>query len=111
VGPRLQPADRLATLAHGDRCRTQFVRRLRGRARVDTLDGRSADYGHDHLADTVADFCDRWEIGVEHLATDGQEVAQRLSQNVQDYRKVDTATAGRMNGLLQRPAGPDPGAH
>jgi hypothetical protein len=82
-----------------------------GRARVDSLDGRSADYGHDHLADTVADFCDRWEIGVEHLATDGQEVAQRLSQNVQDYRKVDTATAGRMNGLLQRPAGPDPGAH
>jgi hypothetical protein len=35
-----------------------------GRSRVDTLDGRSDVYGHEHLADTVADFCDRWEIGI-----------------------------------------------
>jgi hypothetical protein len=82
-----------------------------GRARVDSLDGRSADYGNDHLADTVADFCDRWEIGVEHLATDGREVAQRLSQNVQDYRKVDASAKDRMHGILQRPTGPDPAAH
>lgn len=82
-----------------------------GRLRVDSLDGRSDAYGHEHLADTVADFCERWEIGVEHLATDGREVAQRLSQSVQDYRKVDTATANRMNGILQSPTGPDPAAH
>jgi hypothetical protein len=81
-----------------------------GNARVDSLDGRSADYGHDHLASTVADFCDRWEIGVEHLATDGREVAQRLSQSVQDYRRVDTAAKDRMNGIRQRSTGPDPAA-
>ena len=81
-----------------------------GSARVDSIDGRSADYGHDDLANTIADFCDRWEIGVEHLATDGQEVAQRLSQSVQDYRKVDTGVKDRMNGILQRSTGPDPAA-
>jgi len=82
-----------------------------GRARVDSLDGRSVDYGHEHLAATIADFCDRWEIGIEHLATDGQEVAQRLSQSVQDYRKVDTVVRDRMNGILQSSTGPDPAAH
>jgi hypothetical protein len=81
-----------------------------GRMRVDSLDGQSGDYGHAHLADTVKDFCDRWEIGVEHLATDGQEVATRLSQSVQDYRRSDVAAAGRMSGLLQSPSGPDPAA-
>jgi hypothetical protein len=80
-------------------------------AKVDTLDGTSSVYGHDDLASAVADFCDRWEIGVEHLATDGQEVAERLSQSVQDYRKADTAAAGRFNGILQSVTGPDPAAH
>lgn len=77
--------------------------------RVDDLDGRKGDYGHGHLADVVADFCDRWELGVEHLATDGQEVAGRLSQSVQDYLKVDQAAKGRMTGILQG-GGPDPAA-
>lgn len=80
-------------------------------AKVDTLYGKSSVYGHDGLASTVADFCDRWEIGVEHLATDGQEVADRLSQSVQDYRKVDGAAAERFNGIVQRTTGPDPAAH
>jgi hypothetical protein len=80
-------------------------------AKVDVLDGKSSAYGHDGLASVVADFCDRWEIGVEHLAADGQEVADRLSQSVQDYRKADTAAADRLNGILQRTTGPDPAAH
>jgi hypothetical protein len=80
-------------------------------ARVDSLDGASGDYGNDHLANTVKDFCDRWEIGIEHLVTDGQEVATRLSQSVQDYRRSDSAAAGRMRGILQNNAGPDPAAH
>ena len=80
-------------------------------AKVDTLDGKSSVYGHDGLASTVADFCDRWEIGVEHLATDGQEVADRLSQSVQDYREVDGAAAERFSGIVQRTTGPDPAAH
>jgi len=79
-------------------------------ARVDTLDGRAEDYGHDRLADVVAEFCSRWQIGVEHLATDGQQVAVRLSRCVQDYLAVDTAAKGRMDGVLQHATGPDPAA-
>jgi hypothetical protein len=78
--------------------------------KIDGLDGRMADYGHDRLADTVADFCDRWELGVEHLATDGQEVAVRLSQSVQDYLGADQAAKGRLDGIFQRQTGPDPAA-
>jgi hypothetical protein len=78
--------------------------------RIDDLDGRRADFGHAHLADTVADFCDRWEVGVEHLAMDSQEIAARLSRCVQDYLKVDKAAKGRMDGILERRSGPDPAA-
>lgn len=79
-------------------------------SKIDGLDGRKADYGHGRLADTVAEFCDRWEIGVEHLATDGQEVAARLSQNVRDYLRADTAAKGRLDGIFQRQTGSDPAA-
>ena len=78
--------------------------------RIDGLDGRAADYGHDRLADRIAVFCDRWELGVEHLATDGQEIAARLSQSVQSYLQVDRTAKGRLDGVLQRLGGPDPAA-
>jgi hypothetical protein len=78
--------------------------------RIEDLDGRKADYGHGGLAGTIADFCDRWELGVEHLATDGQEIAGRLSRSVQAYLKVDQAAKGRMDGILQRQTGADPAA-
>jgi hypothetical protein len=79
-------------------------------AKVEQIDGNRAAYGHDHLADMVADFCDRWEIGVEHLATDGHEVALRLSHSVQAYLHADTAAKGRMDGIYGRSSGPDPAA-
>jgi hypothetical protein len=78
--------------------------------RTDDLDGRAADYGHDRLADTITGFCDRWELGVEHLATDGQEIAGRLSHSVQAYLKADRNAKGRMDGILERRTGPDPAA-
>lgn len=28
--------------------------------KVNKIDGKSADYGHEHLGETVSDFCDRW---------------------------------------------------
>jgi hypothetical protein len=87
----------------------QTLHRLKAQ-RIDDLDGRKADYGHQRLADTIADFCDRWEIGVEHLATDGQEIASRLSHSVQAYLKADQTAKGRMDGIFQRPTGPDPAA-
>jgi len=79
-------------------------------ARVDALDGNAADYGHDHLAETVEDFCDRWEIGVEHLASDGREIAQRLNDSVRAYLAADRAAKGRMDGIYQSATGPDPAA-
>jgi hypothetical protein len=81
-----------------------------GVARIDSLDGDSGAYGNDDLAGAVADFCDRWEIGVENLAIDGQEVADRLNQCVKAYRQVDAAAHDRIHGVVQRGSGPDPAA-
>jgi hypothetical protein len=78
--------------------------------KVSDLDGKKDDYGHADLGDTVADFCDRWEIGIEHLAKDAQEIAGRLSRSVQAYLRVDQALKGQADGILQRTTGDDPGA-
>ncbi|WP_433869244.1 hypothetical protein [Saccharopolyspora sp. CA-218241] len=32
--------------------------------------------GHDGLADTLRDFCDRWHHGVFHLSKDGEELGR-----------------------------------
>ena len=79
--------------------------------KVSDVDGRHEGYGHGHLADVVSDFCDRWEIGVEHLAKDGQAIADQLSKSVQAYLRMDTAAKGRMDGILERVTGEDPGVH
>jgi hypothetical protein len=78
--------------------------------RVSDLKPAGDDVGHGPLADLLADFCDRWELGVENLAKDGQAIAVRLSQAVANYLKVDTAAAGRLDGILQAGDGPDPAA-
>ena len=57
--------------------------------KVSSIDGRKDDYGHDRLGETVEDFCDRWELGVENLAKDAQVVSQRLNKCVQAYLAVD----------------------
>jgi hypothetical protein len=77
-------------------------------ARVDSLDGRPADYGNSDLAGTVKDFCDRWEIGIDHLATDGREIAQRLNDSLRAYLAADKAAKGRMDGIFAGATGPDP---
>jgi hypothetical protein len=78
--------------------------------KVSDIGGKKADYGHDCLAGVVSDFCGRWEIGVEHLAKDTQEIAVRLSLSAQAYAKVERALTGRITGMLQRPTGADPAA-
>jgi hypothetical protein len=78
--------------------------------KVSDIGAPSADYGHDDLAQTVGDFCSRWELGVEHLATDAQQVAGRLSLSVQAYMQVDQAATGMFDGIVQRSTGADPGA-
>jgi len=80
-------------------------------ARVDSLDASAAAYGHSHLAATVKDFCDRWEIGIEYLATDGREITQRLNDSLKAYLCADKAAKGRMDGVYQSSTGPDPAAN
>ena len=79
--------------------------------KVKDIDAKKGDFGHDALASTVADFCDRWELGVEHLAKDGQEVATRLTQSVAAYLTVDGTAKGHFDGILRRVTGDDPGVH
>ena len=46
---------------------------------VAALSRTEADYGHDGLAAAVAGFCDRWQVGVQNLVKNANEVAGRLS--------------------------------
>lgn len=79
--------------------------------KVSDLVGDQGDIGHAHLAETVTDFCDRWELGIEHLAKDGQEIASRLSRSVQSYLHTDSSLKGHLDGILERHSGGDPGVH
>ncbi|MFI6071066.1 hypothetical protein ACIA5C_05660 [Actinoplanes sp. NPDC051343] len=81
------------------------------KTKVDKLAGQTDDYGHDHLTKTVKDFCDRWEIGVEHLVKDGTEIAQRLTDSVRAYVTADEAAKGRLDGVYAKPTGLDPAEH
>jgi hypothetical protein len=65
--------------------------------------------GHERLAGTVTDFCDRWQRGVSNLATDGREIAKRLTANVNAYRKADQDVRDKVNSSIFQGAGPDPG--
>ncbi len=48
--------------------------------------------GHRALASTLSDFLGRWQRGVDNLAKDGEQIATRLTANVN----------------ADRPAQPDP---
>ncbi len=77
--------------------------------KVSDIDCAESAFGHDQLGGTVSDFCDRWQIGVGHLAKDGQEVAGRLVHSAQGYAMRDVGNRDRMDRILQG-SGPDPGA-
>ncbi|MGH8917376.1 MAG: hypothetical protein ACRD0H_03410, partial [Actinomycetes bacterium] len=78
--------------------------------KVSDIDAAASAFGHDGLGGTVADFCERWQIGVEHLATDGQEVADQLVASVHAYRHVERTTGLAFDGILRQPSGADPAA-
>jgi hypothetical protein len=61
--------------------------------------------GHAHLTDRLANFCERWDIGIGHLGSDGRAIADRLRASAQAYERADHAAAGRFAGI-----GPDPAA-
>lgn len=70
----------------------------------------TSSFGHDGLGSMVSDFCDRWQRGVNNLATDSQQIASRLADNVNAYDHVEQTLKGTFNGILQSPSGPDPAA-
>lgn len=78
--------------------------------KVSDIGGSGADYGDGDLASTVSDFCGRWEIGVEHLTNDAQQVANRLFLSAQAYAKAENAVIAHLKGILQSRAGTDPAA-
>jgi len=61
--------------------------------------------GHDRLAGSISDFCDRWDRGVNNLAKDGQAVSDRLRANVAAYDKAEKATTGMFSSTGPDPAG------
>ncbi|MGI8310682.1 hypothetical protein [Saccharopolyspora hattusasensis] len=78
--------------------------------RVHDIDCPADGFGHDRLASTVAEFCERWDLGVTNLTEDGQEIAGRLAHCVQVYRQTDEAVRSHFEGIVQRTAGDDPAA-
>ncbi|MGH3621020.1 MAG: hypothetical protein ACRDQ5_04425 [Sciscionella sp.] len=78
--------------------------------KVSDIDARKDDFGNDRLGSTVSDFCDRWELGVEHLSKDVQHVAGQLTESVNAYLHVERVTKGQLDGILRRSSGDDPAA-
>lgn len=81
-----------------------------GQRKVGDIDAPSDAFGHDRLAETVADFCDRWNEGVNNLVEDAEEISGRLAQCLQDYRQTDEAAQAHFEGIIQSSTGDDPAA-
>lgn len=78
--------------------------------KVNDIAPDTSSFGHEALGSVVSDFCDRWQRGVDNLATDAQQIASRLTDNVKAYDHVEQALKGAFNGILQSSSGPDPAA-
>lgn len=78
--------------------------------KVSDIDAPKGDFGHEELAGAVLDFCDRWNIGVSHLASDGAEVSDRLNHCVKNYEAAEQHIQLSAQGILQSSSGTDPGA-
>lgn len=48
--------------------------------------------GNGGLADVLGDFCSRWQRGLQNLATEGQQTADRLGYAVHAYASYEEAT-------------------
>jgi hypothetical protein len=79
--------------------------------RVSDIPHNPSAYGHERLSGTVSDFLDRWQRGVDNLAKDGQEIATRLTENVDNYRRVEQHNRDQIMEIHGRLTGkgPDPG--
>jgi hypothetical protein len=76
-----------------------------GNNKVSDIKVDKSAVGHDRLASSISDFCDRWDLGLNNLAKDGEEVADRLRANVQAYDQTEKAITGTFSGTGTDPAG------
>ncbi|MFR9728113.1 hypothetical protein ACL03H_02720 [Saccharopolyspora sp. MS10] len=81
-----------------------------GKRQVSDIDAPADAFGHDRLADAVADFCDRWNDGVSNLVEDAKEISGRLAQCLHAYRQTDEAARAHLEGIVQCTNGEDPAA-
>lgn len=80
------------------------------RRKVSDISGPQAAYGNDDLGSTVADFCSRWEIGVQNLSTDASQIAGRLALSALGYAKAEKKSVAAISGVFQHSSGTDPAA-
>jgi hypothetical protein len=71
---------------------------------VRDIDCAAAAFGHPRLARTVRDFCHRWQAGVQHLATDGEQIGQLLTETAQQYQQADAAATKALLDATGEPA-------
>lgn len=70
--------------------------------------------GDSGLANVLGDFCSRWQRGVQDLASEGRQIADRLGYAVHAYAAYEEATrhaaaeGGAISGSVPGPG--DPGA-
>jgi hypothetical protein len=75
--------------------------------KVGDYDAAKSDFGNDDLANTVSDFSDRWQIGVQNLAKDAGAIADQVTNNLTAYRRTESANQQRFTGILSG-SGSDP---
>ena len=73
--------------------------------KVSDIDAPAEAFGHDGLASAVATFCDRWNIGVENMASDGAQVSERLNRCVKLYRTAEFANQVNLQRAVQNAGG------
>lgn len=78
--------------------------------KVSDIDLSPSDFGHDHLGETIRDFCDRWQTGVQNLAKNANEFAARLNHSMSAYLSTERLTEEQLTGILAQSRGDDPAA-
>jgi hypothetical protein len=66
--------------------------------------------GNDQLAASMSDFLSRWQRGVNNLASDGRQIASRLTENANGYRRAEKSAQAGAEGIFEG-SGADPGVH
>jgi hypothetical protein len=79
---------------------------------VKDIDPPPDSFGHEGLGDAVAEFCERWDLGVGHLAGDAAEVGDRLRVTAATYEQADALSMQAIapSGTSVQGSGADPAA-